>query len=521
MKKKKYYFQYIRHFVLLLLFSGLYSQFALAQCTVVGNTSSYNAAYTQVYVLTDASGVILAQNSTGVFTTPSNGTFHIHALNYNPSDAPTPLPSSIIGQPISNVGSVTAGCFNSDFLQDFVTRVCDCIQSQTICAGDPLIVSSPGSMSGYTQLYVLATPSGTIVATSATGDFTANVIAGNNYQIYALNYNPLSPPNPLPVVSASISSVGSMNQGCMNLDFYNDFVCYTVNNCAVCQQNNLVPQGSIFASNASGYMTAGYIQLYFLVDPTTNEVLEVNNTGIFTYNYPFGNTYQVYALNYSATEPPIPIPAQGQNLNLLGSSTLGCFNANFNTDYVCNTIESPLPVEAMNLEGYISGTTHVLTWTTLSEINNEHFDLEWSMDNQNFQKITEKAGAGNSSTPRFYTFTYPHPVTGLNYYRVRQVDIGGASTFSNTVSLLKTDVLLVNLYPSPFSDGLTVETEGAIGVVFFNLYNELGQKIIESRWESADFMHHQTLKTEALSPGIYYYKLIHGNETVAGKVMKK
>ncbi|MBX7243442.1 MAG: T9SS type A sorting domain-containing protein [Bacteroidia bacterium] len=521
MKKKKYYFQYIRYFVLLLLFSGLYSQLALAQCTVVGNTSSYNAAYTQVYVLTDASGIILAQNSTGVFTTPSNGTFHIHALNYNPSDAPAPLPSSIIGQPISNVGSVTAGCFNSDFLIDFVTRICDCVQSQTICAGDPLIVSSPGSMSGYTQLYVLANTAGTIIATNATGDFTANVIAGNSYQIYALNYNPLSPPNPLPVVSASISSVGSMNQGCMNLDFYNDFVCYTVNNCAVCQQNNLVPQGSTYASNTSGYMASGYTQLYFLVDPQTNEVQEVNNTGIFTYNYPPGTTLQVYALNYSTTEPPVPLPVMGQNLSILGSSTLGCFNSDFNTDYVCNTVESPLPVESLNLKGLISGTTHVLNWNTLSEINNDYFELEWSLDNQNFQKINKQPGAGNSSIQSFYTFTHQHPVTGLNYYRVRQVDIGGASAFSNTVSLLKTEDLLVNLYPGPFSESLTVETEGATGFLFFTLYNELGQKVIESSWESSGFIHQHTLNSADLSSGVYYYKLVNGSENISGKILKK
>lgn len=521
MKKKQIYFiHHIRYLALGLLCFMATIHKSQAQCTVVANTSGYNSSYTQIYVLTDASGVILAQNSTGVFTTPTNGTYHIHALNYDPASPPSPLPASIIGQPISNVGSMITGCYNADFLTDFVVRVCGCVQNQTICAGDPLIVSSPGSMSGYTQLYVLATPSGTIIATNATGDFSNNVIAGNNYQIYALNYNPSSPPNPLPSQGLTIADVGSMNQGCMNLDFFNDYVCYAVNNCAVCQQTNTVPQGAVYTSDASGYASIGYTQLYFLVDPLTNEVLEVNATGIFTYNYPIGTTYQVYALNYNNAEPPVPIPAQGQNINVLGTSTTGCYNNNFNIDYVCNTIDVPLPVDALTLTGYISGTTHILNWKTTTEINNDYFNLEWSADNQNFHPIHQIEGSGNSSIPRYYTYTHTHPTPGLNYYRIKQVDIGGAATFSNTIALSKDKKLLVNLYPSPVGNQLTIETEGATGLIAFNIYNDLGQKVFSDEWEATAFIYQKTINVSELASGVYLYKLINMNEGINGKLLK-
>jgi gliding motility-associated-like protein len=213
--------------VLLTYLSGLNVQ---AQCTLSATSSGFNAAYTQVYVLVDQNGNIVDQNTTGTFNSVANGVYQIHALNYDPANAPAPLPSGLIGSPLTGVGSTTAGCYNADFLTDFVTQVCgSCQQTLEFCDGESVVITSSGSTVGYTQTYVLVdTATGLIVATNSSGDFTSDVSVGNSYQVYALNYNPADAPSPLPTVGQGVMDVGSTSAGCYNSDFLTDYVCVSI-----------------------------------------------------------------------------------------------------------------------------------------------------------------------------------------------------------------------------------------------------------------------------------------------------
>lgn len=208
----------------------IYVNTGRAQCTLSATSSGYNSGYIQVYVLVDQNGDIIAQNTTGTFNSVANGVYQIHALNYNPSDAPIPLPSALIGQQIGLVGSVYSGCYNSDFISDYVTEVCaSCVQTYNFCSNETIQVSSSGSTIGYMQMYVLVDPSNyTVISTNTTGDFTSVVSAGNTYSIYALNYNLTDVPNPLPTIGQSILQTGNIYAGCYNSDFLTDFICVNV-----------------------------------------------------------------------------------------------------------------------------------------------------------------------------------------------------------------------------------------------------------------------------------------------------
>ena len=99
-----------------------------AQTTCLGNSASITSSgaessNTQWYFLVDDSGVIVDANSTGVFTTSVAGDYFLHALNFDPVDAPTGIPNtgdptSLIGQAL---GSINDGCYNEDLEYD---RLC-------------------------------------------------------------------------------------------------------------------------------------------------------------------------------------------------------------------------------------------------------------------------------------------------------------------------------------------------------------------------------------------------------------
>jgi len=314
-----------------------------AQCTLTATSSGSAAGYTQVYVLVGSNGDIVAQNATGTFTSVGVGTYQIHALNYDPSNAPTPLPSVLIGQPIANVGTTTAGCFNSDFLTDFVTRVCgSCQQTTTVCETDAVVATSSGGNGSYTQLYVLVNAAtGLVEATNNTGTFTGMVTAGNSYQVYALNYDPSNVPAPLPTVGQAVTVVGSTTAGCFNSDFLTDYVCFNITSCATScvKEYNVCENENIMASSSGGNL--GYTQVYVLTDALGNFIAQ-NTTGIFsTVGFTLGDTYHVHALNYNPANPPAPLPSALVLGTPISTIAGGCFNADFLTDYVCYTIGCP------------------------------------------------------------------------------------------------------------------------------------------------------------------------------------
>ena len=67
-------------------------------------------------------------------------------MNYDPANPPSPLPSALsVGDPISNI---TGGCFNADFLTDFLcyTIGCPCDGKLVQYAPDQLVPGSNGSV---------------------------------------------------------------------------------------------------------------------------------------------------------------------------------------------------------------------------------------------------------------------------------------------------------------------------------------------------------------------------------------
>src|SRR5690606_24985988 len=83
----------------------------------------------------------------------------------------------------------------------------------------------------------------------------------------------------------------------------------------------------------------------------------------------------------------------------------------------------------------ISEQSVILLWETASETNNDFFTIERSLDGFNFNPITIKTGAGNSHTPISYSYIDEDPQTGISYYRIKQTDYNGNSTYSAIIEV--------------------------------------------------------------------------------------
>ncbi len=126
------------------------------------------------------------------------------------------------------------------------------------------------------------------------------------------------------------------------------------------------------------------------------------------------------------------------------------FIADWNNNRIREITNSPLPVELVAFNALPDNIGKVnLTWTTASETNNDYFTVERSADATAFESITQVKGAGNSSSILQYETEDENPLKGYSYYRLKQTDYDGKTTYSKVVPVDYTGVFSFNIYPNP------------------------------------------------------------------------
>ncbi|HWB25944.1 MAG TPA: T9SS type A sorting domain-containing protein [Chitinophagaceae bacterium] len=122
-----------------------------------------------------------------------------------------------------------------------------------------------------------------------------------------------------------------------------------------------------------------------------------------------------------------------------------------------STCNSVLAVGNLNLTVKKQNSNVLLSWVTTTEINNDHFEVQRSSDGLNWQVIATVKGFGNSTDVHKYSYTDNTPLNGLNYYRLKQVDVDGHFVFSAVRTVQFTQQWLVHMYPNPASDFVILE----------------------------------------------------------------
>lgn len=116
-----------------------------------------------------------------------------------------------------------------------------------------------------------------------------------------------------------------------------------------------------------------------------------------------------------------------------------------------NIIVTPLPIVLVNFYARQKGNAVELEWTTATEINNDFFTIERSLDAENFEVVAQVKGAGNSNAFITYDTLDKTPYTGTSFYRLKQTDFDGQFEYFNIVPVrFEKDVSLeFTLFPNP------------------------------------------------------------------------
>ncbi|CAN5172905.1 hypothetical protein BH11BAC6_BH11BAC6_12420 [soil metagenome] len=178
-----------------------------------------------------------------------------------------------------------------------------------------------------------------------------------------------------------------------------------------------------------------------------------------------------------------------------------------NTDVI--TIENydaiVLPVTLTGFTVSAESNKIKIAWTTASEQNNDHFEIQHAADGEHYYKLETIKGNGTTNTPHSYLVYDNSPVKGVNYYKLVQYNKDGKAVDYGikTININIAGVPFVKVYPNPSKSGLGFllgNYEGSVTITVTDLAGKiLHTQIIQANGAQVYYKINMNSKT----PGLY------------------
>jgi hypothetical protein len=214
-----------------------------------------------------------------------------------------------------------------------------------------------------------------------------------------------------------------------------------------------------------------------------------------------------------------PIAAAPKGTNAIRTTTLVADYSPFTFGTKSLDEIHPLPVTFVAFTGRQDGNSVVLEWTTLSENNNDYFEIERSSDGINFVTIGYVEGAGNSNSRIDYSFNDNAPEQGRLYYRLSQVDFDGTREYA--------DKIVTVLYAGYDFDQLTIVPNPTHGLFRINVGRGMADGTIRLISQSGTVVrvfeingYEQSIDISDLKDGVYILQYICNSKVLQQKVVK-
>jgi hypothetical protein len=151
-----------------------------------------------------------------------------------------------------------------------------------------------------------------------------------------------------------------------------------------------------------------------------------------------------------------------------------------------------------------------LKWETASEVNNDFFTIEKSLNGIDFENIGRIKGNGSTQLTSSYTFEDRRPSGGINYYRLSQTDFDGTSVDLGIRAIKVNSDRVFKLYPNPATNNqvfidYSAEVSGSFAIQITNIAGKLmHSREIDTKSEGDSHM----FDVSAFSSGIYIVHMV-------------
>ena len=277
---------------------------------------------------------------------------------------------------------------------------------------------------------------------------------------------------------------------------------------ATFQNNPMGMRGIPIADSLSGGFGFQIISTaqegYWSMSPQTDSLAD----GLYTISATLQNLDSVYDLNQLTLLKRVGTGmwhAPGTHLGVSGTASMptvsrsgvsGWSNFGFGGGPA-----NPLPVKLLQFNAYEKSGQIELQWSTATEQNTSHFDVQHSASGIEFETIGTVDAAGNSASLKNYSFTDQNPLSCSGYYRLKMVDFDGYTEFSDIRAVNVCRIAEVQIYPNPAGKELLLN--GLVTGSRISLINMHGATVWEGESRSAQI----SIATESLPSGQYILRL--------------
>ncbi len=178
----------------------------------------------------------------------------------------------------------------------------------------------------------------------------------------------------------------------------------------------------------------------------------------------------------------------------------------------CGAACSTLPVELISFKINSVNEFAVLNWKTATELNNDYFIIEKSLDGYDFDEVARIAGNGTINEPVQYSWQDPVRNYETVYYRLTQVDYDG------TVDQLGVQVFIhnaqtdkISIYPNPICAGQELNFSG---------FQPMEVRVLDLSGNLVGVFENTEMSkiSSTLSPGNYIISLQGGDQRIIRKL---
>ena len=156
-------------------------------------------------------------------------------------------------------------------------------------------------------------------------------------------------------------------------------------------------------------------------------------------------------------------------------------------------------------------------WKTATETNNNYFIVQKSTNGRTWENIDRIEGAKNATQISSYKFDDRTPYLGTSYYRIKQVDIDGKTTYSEIKALDINTLEHIDIHVSPNpTTGLFIIKGEQIAVADIAIFDIHG-KDVTALAKIQDEQNEIHVDLESLNDGVYILKI---KDTVCVKIDK-
>jgi dTDP-4-dehydrorhamnose 3,5-epimerase-like enzyme len=202
-------------------------------------------------------------------------------------------------------------------------------------------------------------------------------------------------------------------------------------------------------------------------------------------------------------------------LDLAGTTTIDFNIVNIPGSYAVNrfsivfTPPVALPLTLTSVKAYQKNKDIAVEWTVENESNMKQYEVERSDDGNHFSKAGTIKANNNAATN--YSWADVNPANGLNYYRIKSIDINDKIEYSKIVKvLIGKDDQSILVYPNPVTNGIiNLQFDNArAGIYKIRLLDKVGKEIMSQQIKHTEGSSIETFQlNNSIANGIYQLEI--------------